>query len=390
MLQASPAFAEAVARNHDHVSRCEIFIGSDLVDDTYYGGTHVRLLDGSVDFDRTADTRGSARARFIDIDGTGKDFLDPIAGAEVRPWRGILINGVPEWIPLGRYPIQSFSLNRGGTAVTIEVDCNDMSDIVRWLPWAEPFIIPNGTDYFDAIKMVIDDRTGQPIGGSVVLLGVATPIGPTQRIIPVYNMGTSDLTTPDMVFQDSDDPWAVAMKLAEAVGCEIYFDRYGVINAMPIPDPDKIAPVLSLVQGQTSIVLTPVQREASLKDVFNGVIVRGEAPWLLFPISGEAWDEDPLSPTYRRGPFGEKPQKIGDSMASTNAQCQVIAEAEFKKIKGVLEDITFNTMPDPRIEVGDVIDVKDDLLGVNARLVIETLSIPLVSGQMSGTVRRRR
>lgn len=371
MLQSSDEFARLVTGDHEHVSRVAIVVDGEIVADTYYSNDDVVLVDGSVSFDRSADTRASCSLTFQDVSGRAVEILDPVGGAEARPFRGIILStGEPEWIPLGQYPINDSSSERTGTTVQISVQGNDRSDLVRWLPWAQAFVIPSGTDYFDAIKMVIDDRAN--------------------RFTPVYNFATSDLTTPDMVFQDSDDPWTAVLKLAQAVGCEAYFDRYGVTNVPLIPDPDKIAPVFEMVEGQSGITLSPASRDTSVKDVFNGVICRGEAPWLLFPINGEIWDDDPLSPTFRGGPFGEKPEKIGDPMASTNAQCQLIAEAEFKKVKGVLEDITFNTLPDPRLEVGDVIDIKDELLGIKGRLVIETLTIPMISGNTQGTVRRRR
>jgi len=369
-LRSSEEFDRLVSEPHQHVSRIEVFIDGDIVEDTYYGGTHLLLDSGTVAFDRNAETRGSTKASLLDVDGTGKDILDPVNSPEVRPHRGIMIDGIPEWIPLGAYPVETYSVERRGNFSMIDIDGNDYSALVRWLPWDQPFIIPRDTDYFEAIRMVVDDRA--------------------TRFEPVYNFGASELLTPDMIVQDSDDPWSVVMKLASAVGCEAYFDRYRVLNVQPIPDLDRIAPVFELVEGQQGITVSPITRDVSIKDMFNGVICRGEAPWLLFPISGEAWDEDPLSPTYRFGPFGEKPLKISDAMASTNAQCQVIAEAEYQKVRGVLEDVTFHTLPDPRIEVGDVISVSDEVLGVKGRLVIETLNVPLVTGGMAGTVRRRR
>jgi hypothetical protein len=134
----------------------------------------------------------------------------------------------------------------------------------------------------------------------------------------------------------------------------------------------------------------------NIREVYNGVICRGEAPWLLFPISGEFWDEEPTSETWRSGSFGEKPLIVGDSTATTNAQCATIAESEFHKVAGVSEEVVFNGLKDPILSVGDTLLVEaHELDGKyhepgSGLYTLDEITYPLGSRPMTGTVRRKR
>jgi hypothetical protein len=87
--------------------------------------------------------------------------------------------------------------------------------------------------------------------------------------------------------------------------------------------------------------------------------------------------------------MGSRPKKISDSLATTAAQCTSIAQAEFNKIKGVPEEVNFGTLRDPRLEVGDTVELYDESLGTTGFYVLNKLSINMASGKMSGVIRRR-
>ena len=371
MQPSTDSFAAELRTGAQYAARVCVFIGDQIYEDTFYGGTELGLLaeNSSVQYDRLADTRSTADISFLIKTDLGRAILDPTRFPEVVVYSGIKVGTEYEWIQMGTFGIHTTTFSRTTNAVTATCSTADRSGRVRDNPWREPFQIAAGLDYFVAAKNVIDNRA--------------------KGFTPVYNFGSSALTTPTINNSESDDPWGVVVKLAEAVGCEVFFDRQGAVSMFPVPDPLLVAPAL-IIGPYSGVQLSPVSREISNREVFNGVICRAEAPWLLFPVSDEIWDEDPLSPSYRLGSFGEKPKVIGDALATTQAQCLTTATAEFRKIAGVMEAISFSTIKDPRLEAGDVIEQIDDYLGVVGRYVLDTYTYPLGSGEASGTVRRKR
>lgn len=372
MQYSTDAFATNLAGGARFASRVGVYSGTKVKEDTYFGGDSLVLIAESshVDYDRLSDSRTTASLTFFLRNSAAQDLIDPVSFPEVAVYSGVYVGNTVEWIDLGTLGIFDVSFERTGHGVFATCQCGDRSTRVRDNPWKKPFQIAAGIDYYLGMQNIMVDRA--------------------RGFTPDYNLGSNVLVTPALTFSESDDPWAAVLKLAQAVGAEAYFDRQGSMTAFPITDPKLIAPSLVIRPETTGVLVTPVKRQFGNRDVFNGVICKGEAPWLLFPVYGEIWDEDPISPSYRLGPFGEKPKVIGDALATTDAQCLAAATAEFLKISGVIETINFQTMKDPRLEVGDVIDELDNDLNISGRFVLDTYSYPLGTGPASGIVRRKR
>lgn len=353
-------------------SRVGVYLGSKLLEDTFYGGDSLVLIPGgsSVQYERVSDTRSSANLEFLVKSTAAIDLIDPVLFPEVVIYNGLWTGADYEWIDMGTFGIFNVQLSRQGTNLYAQCQVGDRSTRIRDNPWKKPYQVAAGLDYYVGIQNIVTDRA--------------------RGFVPSYNVSSSALTTPAMTFSEGDDPWAAVLKLAEAAGAEAYFDRQGGLAAFPVTDPKVISPSLVLRNDTAGVLISPVTREFGNRELFNGVIVKGEAPWLLFPVYGEIWDDDPLSASYRLGPFGEKPKVIGDALATTDAQCVAAATAEFLKINGVVETISFTSLKDPRLEVGDVIDELDDTLAITGRYVLDTLTYPLGAGPATGTVKRKR
>jgi len=367
---SSDEFGTLVKSSHQYALRVVVTSQGISLEDTYSAGTHLRVLDGSVTIDRTSDTRRTCDLTLLDMDGTGKVLVDPIAGAELEVYRGIILDstGQPEWIQLGKFTSQDMSVGRDGAAVTLRLSMTDRSDRIRQNPLRTIYQVASGTNQMAALSAFYTNRAS--------------------GFTPVSSLMVTTKTSPDTFYSESDDPWQIIQDMATAASGEVYHDPQGVLQCWPIAEPDTVPPAYNF--SRDAVLITPITRNVSRRDVYNGVIVRGEAPWLIFPISGEVWDDNPASPTWRGGPFGEKPKIIGSAVASTNAECATIAASEFAKIKGVSEKIDFGMMTDPRLDVIDVIQIIDTDLGVSGRYSIETLTLPLLDGSMSGTIKRRR
>ena len=372
MQFSSDAFEAALRSGATTASRVVVYSGTKVLEDTFYGGDSLLLLpeDSSVTYDRLSDTRTTAAVKFVVRGQAAQALIDPVAFPECAIYSGVLVGSDYEWIDMGTLGIHTTNFGRTGETVIAECQLADRSSRIRDNPWKNPFQVAAGLDYYVGIRNIVNDRA--------------------RGFAPDYNLGSSALTTPTFTFSESDDPWAAVLKLAQAVGAEAYFDRQASLAAFPITDTKLISPSVNLNLSTNGVRIGPFTREVSNREVFNGVVCKGEAPWLLFPVIGEVWDDDPTSPSYRLGPFGEKPKIIGDTLATTNAQCLAAAQAEYLKIAGVIEVISFGLVKDPRLEVGDVIEKSDDDSIVTGRYILDSYNFPLGTGTASGVVRRKR
>jgi hypothetical protein len=367
---SSSEFASLVSQSHRYISRLAVTYGGDVVDDTFYLGRHIALLDGSVAIDRGADTRRRSDLHVLDVSGSGKTILAPIQGSEIEVYRGIILEstGLPEWKLQGRFTAQDLTVSKDGGSIVLDVAATDRSDRVRQNPLTAPYQVANTTNQITALTSFYSNRAS--------------------GFTPAWSVMETAKTSPDAFYHEEDDPWQVILDMAKAAAGEVFHDYNGVLIVQAIPDPNLLPVTIQLPRDKVSVL--PISRSISRRDVYNGVIVRGEAAWLLFQVSGTVWDTDPLSPTYYLGPFGQKPKNIGSPLASSDAECAAIATSEFKNIQGVSEDITFNMLPDPRIVEGDVLEIVDNDLGVAGRYMIDSLRMPLRDGALTGTVKRKR
>jgi hypothetical protein len=273
------------------------------------------------------------------------------------------------WAPLGKLMVHETSLTRMPQSADISVNLVDMTERIRDRKFKQPFQTGGGT-YKAAIEAIIADRY------------------PT---LAPFNMWlyTYSGTVPSVTYMEEDDPWSEIVKLASSSRAEIWLDKDGNLVYDETPNPATLRPVYQLGGDQYRVEIGRRNLSVSRRDVYNGVIVKGEASWLLFPIRGEFWDTDPSSPTYRFGPMGEKPYVMGDPVATTNAQCAEIAETEYRKRAGISEQITFNFLKDPILEVGRMISLTEED-EQDKFFILDTLTFPMGGTPMSGIIRRKR
>lgn len=377
---------------HHPVARVDIVENGAVVrssDTTVLGAAPLTVADGGVSVARTAVRRqGSfqlAGPEWAPI--ASGDLLDPLSAREFRPYRGIKYHdGTVDWVPLGTLTIATADVTDGDSGATITVAGSDRAARVAANPWRTPYVIAKDAPGPAALEAMVRNRLG--------VLPVTCRIAPSSWLAPgrlVFGESTSG------------DPWADITKVAEGMAFECFFDPMGDFVAGPPTNPDTAAVVWEFVDGDDSIRVGDLTRSIDGRSTRNGVIVRGEAPWLLTPVSGEAWDTDPLSPTYydpaetdpariaRMTP--PRPERVSDAIVSSNAQAAAAAAAKLIGYLGIQEQITWTFLPHPGLDVGDVITLQSEVVGPQPlRYVIDTLpQVPFdVRSPMQGTTRRRR
>lgn len=367
MWSVSDAFLAAVAADSTEVVTCSVYDR-----ETWLADLHP--IDGAVTVDRTRLWRRDVKCTLADVDGTltpseASDLLAPY-GNEIRVHRGFQLPGGDELAPLGVFRITRSNVRSGPDGVTIEVDGWDRSRRVSRNRWASPWTVAAGTDVATAITDVLADRLPD--------VEVALPL--------------TGVTTPDVVFEygEGSDPWRDVQDLARSAGFELAFDPQGAPTLYLPVDPSE-APTVATYGVGGQLVLLEVERDADDEEVYSGVIASGEGSQLVAPVQAEAWDEDTSSPTYRFGKFGQVPMFYTSPLLTTVEQCESAARSICNTKVGAVEGVQWRQLVNAAHDADDVIDAIETGTELNARLVLDQLTIPLGNDQpMTAVARSRR
>lgn len=336
------------------------------------------VVDGNVTVDRTAATRRACSVRCVDPHGDltpteAGSLLTPY-GTEIRPFRGVVFpDGTEEVHPLGVFRIAKASIaDTTGGSPEISIESFDFSRTVARDKFVEPHVIDEGTSIIQAIKEIVE------------------------LTIPdaEYDLtGDEERATTSPLFYDAGaDPWEAVTELAASLGSEIYFDTVGTVVIAPPTDIDALpSPEFTYVEGQGCTMLD-LDQVYSDEKAFNGVIVTGESPGdELPPARGEAWDEEPTSPTYRFSPYGEVPVFHSDNLIKTDEEAQDVAEQMLRGFLGVSTQLSLTSTVHPALEAGDVVEVRRARSHVSGLFAVDAFNVPLdKAGTQQLSVRQKR
>jgi hypothetical protein len=346
------------------------------VDDAVMGLS--TMLDGSsVTVDRSADVR---RTLTLNVPYGGiftKENFGPLSGHEFLVKRGFMINGSPEMAPLGLFHTDTMEIVYEGTAKQLKITASDRAGLCQTARFKEPYTITAGTLYPAAIKDLVD----------LCMRGRAYS----------YYLGENIDALPRLVYDEKETPWEKASDLAAAISTEIFFDASGQFIFRGLTEDFLQSGAQAwygtdlLVDPGDKIIAGEFKVSESSKNIINGVVVRGSAPWLLTPVRGEWWDDNPVSPTYRYGLLGEMPLDIENPTVLDNAQAEQMAKDHYGRRAGVTQRIEFNSLVDPRLDNGDLIKITHEQSGISGGLyIVERITIPLgYSEKMFAEVKTR-
>lgn len=293
-------------------------------------------------------------------------FLTPY-GNEIRLWRGVVLpDGTVEEVPLGVFVIVNVEVTDGASGSSVSVTGADRSLRISRARWTEPYSI-SSTPTETAIDDLLLDRW----------IDVQTSFTETGTTVVRATVGT----------EANADPWQDALRIAEAAGFDLYFDGDGIAVLEPAREYETATPDAVYLQDDEAMVLT-LTRSLNAEQTYNGVIATGEGTELADVYRGEAWDEDPDSPTYRYGAFGQVPRFYSSSLLGSDDQAQAAAEAILARGKGLTEQINWTQIVDPSLDAGDVVVVVNENTKVNRTLILDRLTIPLDPARPMAAVAR--
>lgn len=376
------AFKAALAKSHTPTLKVEILEGGTVIASTEPLSLveDLSVLSGSVSDDRKAQV-GRRSAEWVVVDRTGglspldsATAVHPLRDRDVRLWRGI----GAELVPLATVQLTSLVGTEESRGITYSLSGVDRSTAIANADWRVEHEIAEGTT---------------PYAATVAILAQVDP-SHTYTVASAATTKTLDAMT--FLPGEDPDPWTAIVKIWESAAMEVYFDQMGVLKAQPFVDSGTAPVAWSYLLDDNSLRLDPLGVDVDRETLRNGVVVRGTAPWLLYGVQAEAWDTDPTSPTYYdpanplASAVGPHPEYIDDSLVGDETEAQALATARLPELLGVLENVSFNAIPNPALEAGDVIEIAANIFSTTNRFVLDQLTTPLTyEGVQTGVTRRR-
>ena len=370
MYPVSDEFKTLIRKSHVTKVKVEIY---DIANGTIL--SEAQPINGEITIDSRRSTRRQCSIEFVDTDGslvpTNKisSILLPY-NRELKVYRGVVFaDGTEELVPLGVFILTSVEITDTANGIKITVTGSDRSLRVQRAKFTNHnFYIADGTAKETAIADMLKDRYPQ-IKIDFPATNQTTPI-----IYPTLDQ--------------SSDPWRESQKIAESAGMDLYFDEVGTCRMRPIPDPDK-GEALETYEDNVDSVLVQLSRSLSTDESYNYVIYTGEGTNLSIGVIGEAWDDNPASPTYRYT-YGEVPLFKSSPTVLTVAEAEEAARAELRKVIGASEKISWDFIVNPAHDVYDLVKIVRSPSGVDATLMIDAITIPLSPQQTMNAVGRTR
>lgn len=336
------------------------------------------LYDGQVNVDTTGETDRSLTLSLFDP--RARLSFDPDSPADsalfmnrmIRVTYGVYVDTTVGWVDVPVFTGPITKLDRPADEL-VGVECQGKETIARRAAW-HTLTLKKGHRKVSAIRTVLHDRAGE---SSFDLPDLDSRLG---RTISVGRTAS---------------PWRVATKIAESMGKVLYYDGDGVCRLRE-PSPA----VFTFKPGDGGTILTPVQVSYDLEGFANIVRVnggepRGKKPHTPRPHDGDArvahvpgvqWTEmldagHPLSAARlgRVGSAGGFILKVvdNDKIRSTRL-ARIVANRELDRAVLAATNVSFEAVPLPMLEPGDLIAAKTDDGTVRARL--DQFSLPLKVG----------
>lgn len=348
MFTTSSRFLDALRGSHN--VRIQV--------DAYRAGVLIRedlpITDGAVRVDASSAVRRQLEVTVGDptLAPAPGDISGPLTpfGTELHVRRGIRFpDGTTEWVSLGWFGIQQVSASLRAEAVKVQA--------------------------VDRAKRVADARFLTPtssVTSNTVPAEIQRLVAQAIPAVVFVNQTNATSTVPALVWEQ--DRWAAIADLATSIGAEVFFDGEGRCVLRPVPS---IADAVSwYVDAGERGVLIDGSTETSRERTYNGVVATGERTDNFAPYTATVTDNDPASPTYWLGAYGQVPYFYTSASITSAALATSAATGLLARTKGLTRSVALSSIPNPALDAGDVIQVvfPDSRF---ERHVIDSLTIPL-------------
>jgi hypothetical protein len=359
---ASQALLRAVRSSHGMAVRAAVRTA--WASGVSPGGEEIAVIDGDVTLNATAQVTGTLS---LTTDGTGwspqpgKHPLQPY-GTELYVERGVLVSGSVEWCSLGYYKITEVDQATAPNG-NLSVQASDRMQGIIDAQVVTPV-------QFTAGQTVADVFT-QLVGG----------VYPEAEIEYDWDAASDTLGAAQVTQQDR---YGFLNDLLLSRGKIMWWDYRGVLVVKAQP-PGSGDPVSDVTGGEGGVIVSG-QRTLTRDAVYNAVVVTADGADTTQAPLAVVIDDNPQSPTYWYGPFGQVPQFYSSSAIVTGSQALAAGTAMLAKSLQLPFQVSFTCIPNPALEPYDLVRVNYGPQSSDELHIIDTLTIPLTSSAaLSGT-----
>lgn len=322
------------------------------------------LVDGQVNVDMDAEVTRSASLTFLDPSHTlNFDTDSPDDGAlyadrMIQIRYGIFVAELDRYVYATVFTGPVTGLAREGATVTVEAQGKEA--LIRGAIW-EPLTLRKGLPVTAGIRALIRDRGGETlysIPGKFNAYGRAVTLPKTRSLDRFASI------------------WETAIGLSEGIDRQLFYNGEGV--AVHRPWPEAVSYVFE--PGDGGSILTELSVNYQLEDLKNVAVVRGQPPTGKKGIvwgRAQAAPQHPLSPE-RLGRTGAPRYLVEvreDTSIRTDADAQKLAVRILEKNLRESVDVTFDSLPVPHLDPGDMVRVQTPDFTIAFRL--RKFAIPL-------------
>lgn len=361
MQATTAAFRLAVAGSHDAAWSCEV-LRDGVVED------ELELLGGSVVQDGNSAVRGRVSCT-LGARALPTSSASPVApyGTELRIRKGVVLaSGATELVTLIVARIEEVDARETAAGYAVAVTGRDRSSLIARSRFTAPYVPTAGALMTAEIRAMVDDGVD----------GLEWEVTDSGFVVP------SGIAWPAL-----GDRLEAARSMAASMGYEVFANGPGRMVLRPIPEPTD-TPVTELTEG--TVLITAGKRWSSL-ETYNAVLATGEASGRSV-ARAFVTDDDPGSPTYWLGPFGQAPRGYTSPLILTDGQAEAAGRGILAGEVGATENVDATAVADPALEPGDVALIRRlEGVGVDTTNIVDRVTHPLgVAGAMDLATRSRR
>lgn len=329
-------------------------------------GVEIPVLGGDVTLDATADVLGNLELITAgDWPRRAADLLAPW-GNEIFVRRGIVLDGDIAWVPLGYYAIQDPQQANAPDGEISITGLDRMSGLI-----AARLLAPREYSAITTVGTVVADLVREIYPAATILWDDDTEHRSLGRTIG-----------------SEDSRYELLREVADAHGKILYWDGAGYLRIESPPQAS--TPRWYITAGRRGGTLVSASRSLTRVGVYNAVVADGEgAGDEAAPVRAVAVDDNPNSPTYFYGRFGQVPRFYSSPLITTQAQALAAAEAMLRRSTGFPYSVSFAASPNPAVRPWDPVQLMYSDGTAEAHLM-DAVTVPLdVDTPITGTTRQQ-
>lgn len=359
MQAVSGAFLQALRQSHTPVVKADLYSGAMLL------AAGLPVSDGTLNVDAGSPVRRTATVSIASSALVPWAATDPLApyGNEIQLSLGVQYpDRSQELVPVGRLRIDEAGPSTGSSLITLQ--CSDRVKKLQEAQFLAPFqSITNHTIVAEITRLIVGALPGQVVTNQTTATTLATLMSWTQ------------------------DRWGAISDMATSIGAEVIFDPGGTCFIRPVPTL-ALSPVWTIDAGAAGVMVS-AQRTLNRQNVYNAVVATSDPIDGTPPVQAIAYDFDPNSATNWLGNFGQVPRFYTSALITNTAQATTAANGVLARSVGSAFSVNFAAVPNPALDGGDVIQIVYPTGQVELHM-IQTLSLSLANGAMSGTTRSNK